>query len=287
MKDKFMKNRKVKIGAAILGILLVITISATFVFRNNKKNLATNPKAMDNVKSGDSKKDEKSNDNIIKNDNEEIKNDKDLNDKEKEEEKGDESSNSTNNDTSDKEGNKDKSEKNGNSLVENNNVEESGNVGQSVGNNGDSSGSSQEEKPASKPEVKPEPTTKYVTISITCNTVLNNLDKLDEGKKSIIPSNGVILATQKVEIKDGDTVFDVLSRETRKQRIHMDFVESPVYKSVYIRGINNLYEFDAGDLSGWKYSVNGIYPNVGCSNYNVKSGDVIEWKYTCDLGNDL
>ena len=146
---------------------------------------------------------------------------------------------------------------------------------------------SQESKPEIKPESNQEPVSKYVTISITCHTILNNLDKVSDNKKEIIPSNGVILSQKQVEINDGDTVFDVLLRETRKQRIHMDFVESPVYGSAYIKGINNIYEFDAGELSGWMYSVNGVFPNYGCSIYNLNDGDVIQWMYTCDLGKDL
>lgn len=42
-----------------------------------------------------------------------------------------------------------------------------------------------------------------------------------------------------------------------------------------------------GSLSGWMYNVNGWYPNYGCSRYQVKDGDVVEWRYTCDLGYDL
>lgn len=139
------------------------------------------------------------------------------------------------------------------------------------------------EKPAPKPELAAQ----YVTLSITCNTLLDNMDKVDDSKKGIIPSNGVILGEQKVEIKEGESVFEVLLRVTREKRIHLDFVESPVYNSAYIRGIQNLYEFDGGDLSGWMYSVNGVFPNKGCSRINVKNGDRIEWKYTCDLGKDL
>lgn len=270
-----MNNKKVKIGAIIVGVLLVVTIFTNLTLSNNKKDLAMKPKVEDNTKSNESSKNEKSDGNNVKRENEKEEIDKDLKDKE---ENQDKTSDSFNNDTS----NKKENETSGGNESQG----ESAKVAGGTGETGEKESAS-ESTPEPKPEVKPEPTTKYVTISITCNTVLNNLDKLDEGKKSIIPSNGVILATQKVEIKDGDTVFDVLSRETRKQRIHMDFVESPAYKSVYIRGINNLYEFDAGDLSGWKYSVNGVFPNVGCSNYQVKSGDVIEWKYTCDLGNDL
>ena len=55
----------------------------------------------------------------------------------------------------------------------------------------------------------------------------------------------------------------------------------------YVEGIHNLYEFDCGALSGWMYKVNGWYPNYGSSRYQLKDGDVVEWRFTCDLGNDI
>ena len=62
---------------------------------------------------------------------------------------------------------------------------------------------------------------------------------------------------------------------------------TPIYNSAYVEGIHNLYEFDCGALSGWMYKVNGWYPNYGCSRYQMKDGDVVEWRFTCDLGNDI
>ena len=56
---------------------------------------------------------------------------------------------------------------------------------------------------------------------------------------------------------------------------------------VYISGINYLYEFDFGDLSGWMYRVNDTAPSVGCGEYHLSDGDFIEWLYTTDIGNDL
>ena len=67
----------------------------------------------------------------------------------------------------------------------------------------------------------------------------------------------------------------------------MDCVYSANYGSVYVQGINHLYEFSCGELSGWMYKVNGVFPNYGCSKYVLKNGDKIEWVYTCDLGRDV
>lgn len=125
------------------------------------------------------------------------------------------------------------------------------------------------------------------TISINCKTILNNMDSLKANKVSIVPSDGWILKPVNVELGNEDTVFDVLLATTKKYGIHMEYSKSPVYDSIYIEGIANLYEFDCGDLSGWMYKVNGSIPDYGCSLYTLKTGDTIEWVYTCDLGKDM
>jgi len=125
------------------------------------------------------------------------------------------------------------------------------------------------------------------TFLINCNTILDNLDKFNKAKTDILPSGGVIYKKKTVTFYAGESVFDVLLRETQANKIHMEFVNTPMYNSAYIEGIANLYEFDCGELSGWMYNVNGWYPNYGCSRYEIKEGDTIEWRYTCDLGRDL
>lgn len=143
-------------------------------------------------------------------------------------------------------------------------------------------------KPAEPEQKEPEqPLIQYCILSVDCKTILDNMDQLKSNKVSQVPSDGVIFKARKVIFYEGETVFDVLSREMKKNRIHMEFRATPMYNSNYIEGIHNLYEFDCGDLSGWMYEVNGWYPNYGCSRYVVKEGDVIQWRYTCDLGRDL
>ena len=72
-----------------------------------------------------------------------------------------------------------------------------------------------------------------------------------------------------MEFTEGESVFDVLKRVCRENKIHMEFSETPVYQSAYIEGIGNLYEFDCGEGSGWMYRVNGEFPNYGCSRYTA------------------
>ncbi|MDR0852339.1 MAG: DUF4430 domain-containing protein [Clostridiales Family XIII bacterium] len=127
------------------------------------------------------------------------------------------------------------------------------------------------------------------TLYIECGKILdpNNIGNLNPAKTGIVPGDGVILSSRTVSFTEGESVFDVLARETRNNGIHMEFVDTPIYNSAYIEGIANLYEFDCGELSGWVYSVNGWFPNYGSSRYQLQDGDTIEWHYSCDLGRDF
>ena len=125
------------------------------------------------------------------------------------------------------------------------------------------------------------------TFSIECSTILNNLEMLDPEKLEMVPTGGVILSKTTVTFYEGESVFDVLQRVCQEKGIHMEAAWTPIYNSAYVEGIHNLYEFDCGALSGWMYKVNGWYPNYGSSRYQLKDGDTVEWRYTCDLGNDV
>ena len=125
------------------------------------------------------------------------------------------------------------------------------------------------------------------TLSISCATILDNMDLCNKEKRELVPEDGWILKPLTVTFYEGESVFNVLQRTCKQQKIHMEFSNTPVYNSAYIEGINNLYEFDVGNTSGWMYKVNGWFPNYGCSRYQLKDGDVIEWVYTCDLGKDV
>jgi len=147
------------------------------------------------------------------------------------------------------------------------------------------------------PEGKPAPvepqaavindTTCTCTLSVRCDTILDNMEYLDKEKAELVPEDGVIFPAAEVTFQEGESVFDILQRELKKNKVHLEFRNTPMYNSAYIEGINNLYEFDVGELSGWMYKVNGWFPNYGASRYQLQDGDVVEWVYTCDLGRDV
>lgn len=135
------------------------------------------------------------------------------------------------------------------------------------------------------------PESKTVTIAIRCDTVLENWDALDPALRSeeYVPSDGVILPPTTYVLREGDTVFDLLERTARYNRIQLEYqgADQNVLGTAYIQGINYLYEFSCGSTSGWVYAVNGVFPSRGCSEYLLSDGDEIVWYYTCDLGRDV
>jgi len=125
-----------------------------------------------------------------------------------------------------------------------------------------------------------------VALIVRADILLDNMHLLDREKHELVPADGVIFPEATVKAFEGESVFDVLRREMRQAGIHMAFRITPILNSAYIEAINNLYEFDAGDLSGWLYMVNGEFPGVGASQHILAPGDVIEWVFTLDLGRD-
>ena len=79
--------------------------------------------------------------------------------------------------------------------------------------------------------------TKYTCIiSISCETILDNIDKCVESKKALVPEDGIILPATEVTFSDGESVYDVLQRVCKANKIHMESSFTPVYNSAYIEG---------------------------------------------------
>ena len=69
------------------------------------------------------------------------------------------------------------------------------------------------------------PQSETVFISIRCDTVLQNYDELDKALQSdkYVPQNGVILPETEYVLRPGDTVFDILDRAVRYNKIQMEY----------------------------------------------------------------
>lgn len=123
-----------------------------------------------------------------------------------------------------------------------------------------------------------------VTISISCVTLLNHLD-VYEGDANAIPKGGEILPAVSVELYENDTAYTLLKRVCREKNIEVDGEWDA--DSAYITQIGSVSEFTAGPLSAWLFTVNGTIPDVDSQSHPLEDGDVVEWHYTCDFGNDI
>lgn len=140
---------------------------------------------------------------------------------------------------------------------------------------------------------------KYCTVRIECNTIYDNIGKLKSGKQGFLPSSGVILDNVQVEIKGGESAFDAIKKACeenvctnnckycKQSGVQIEYTYTPAFNNYYIEGIHQIYEKDCGTQSGWMYSVNGAFPDVGSSSYTVSEGDTIVFAFTCNMGEDI
>lgn len=116
-----------------------------------------------------------------------------------------------------------------------------------------------------------------VTMAIRCDKAIGLADH--------VPSDGVLLEETEFPICEGDTAYDLLVRAVRERGMLLQ-ADGPS-GGKYVRGIENIGEFDFGDLSGWVYLINGEQASVSCSALKLKPDDRLEWVYTLELGADV
>lgn len=114
---------------------------------------------------------------------------------------------------------------------------------------------------------------------ITCSNGGGSTNPSGETNKqtitiSVKTHNSTILSTQTLEIAEDATALSAL----------LDVLGSRVEigSDGYIAAIDGLAEFDHGPTSGWKYSVNGYFPNIGADSYGLSNGDQLEWVYVTE-----
>ena len=122
-------------------------------------------------------------------------------------------------------------------------------------------------------------------------TVTMSVEKLTvDGKYVVEP--------QQFVIDNGWNAARALSSFLRSEGIGMESSGS-LTSSFYLSAVRDYDQPDTwlrekayGEYSGWMYSVNNYYPNVGASDRVLLEDDVIRWQYTCaetmdEIGADL
>lgn len=136
-------------------------------------------------------------------------------------------------------------------------------------------------------------------VEIDCRNAKKNLSSLKKGKANFVPKNGYILQKTAVNLPKGSTAFDALKKACKenvctdnckyckKNGIQLESSFTPAYQSYYVEGIHQLYEKDCGSLSGWMFSVDGVFPDVSSSVFELKGNETISFVYTASMGDDI
>jgi len=126
-----------------------------------------------------------------------------------------------------------------------------------------------------------EPVAVICTIAIDCSSISGNGILSAAGKPWLEPyaANPSILSPVEIKVNDANGDGRVGVDEAVKQACNTYGIQYEFKGGSYLKGMNYLYEFDAGKNSGWMYSVNGINPNKGCNSYYLNGGEDILWYY--------
>ena len=112
-----------------------------------------------------------------------------------------------------------------------------------------------------------------VSLSIMCGT----LESVDKDLMDKVSTDGEILKKTEFMITPGMTVLDVLKASG------VDFVEN----GGMVSEINGLGSGQAGEMSGWLFTINDEFPMDAVDQLTLNEGDEILFAYTCDGGEDL
>lgn len=119
----------------------------------------------------------------------------------------------------------------------------------------------------------------HVTFSVDCKTAVEKGSRIAQAAAP----DGVMYSPAVMKLEKGATVYDALMNSGLVVKAD----SSPF--GVYVSSIQSLREKDpdCGGKSGWLFIVNGVVSGTSCSNYVLKDGDTVQWRYTCDMGKDL
>ena len=101
-----------------------------------------------------------------------------------------------------------------------------------------------------------------------------------------------VIASSFISVRDGAVVFfegefNIEPGETAYSLLHRTGLDIES-RAGYIVSINGLAEFDYGPLSGWMFRINnGSFPPFAASEILLQDGDIVEWLYTHNLGEDI
>lgn len=123
----------------------------------------------------------------------------------------------------------------------------------------------------------------HVKFIIDAANAYNN-ESLDPDIKEKL-NDGIILNAEYLELSRDCTAGDATKLACQ---IHSIVLDSEVSSyGLFVKGISGVENGMFGDMSYWLFKVNGETPEVGADYVILNDGDLVEWVYTCNGGEDL
>ena len=122
-----------------------------------------------------------------------------------------------------------------------------------------------------------------ISLTIDATRAYNNAS-LPQNIKDGLQNEGRLITNAMLTLSEGKTVSETFSL---LRTYDIVIASESGAAGTFVTSIQGLENGACGAASGWLFRVNGEFPNKGCSDYELNDGDVIEWVYTCDLGQDI
>lgn len=115
-------------------------------------------------------------------------------------------------------------------------------------------------------------------VNTTPQTV--NQTEIKEVKASLMLDygDGTIATYNDIELGEDITVFGLLKEVTSENNLEFSYNDKWQEMGIFIESINNVRNDTAAD-QWWHYWVNNHYAQVAADKYELKDGDIVEWKF--------
>ena len=112
-----------------------------------------------------------------------------------------------------------------------------------------------------------------------------NVNKKSEVQEQVIKvnlmidfGNGQVQTFNDVALAENPSVFDLLKKVTTENNLEFSSKDYGKDLGMLVESINNVANSQKANRF-WHYWVNNVYAEIGASNYHLKTGDIVEWKY--------
>ncbi len=115
------------------------------------------------------------------------------------------------------------------------------------------------------------------TVAVSCQNVWENADLVDQATLDLLPEDGWMLRETALTVPEGTTVLEALQWSAQETELRV-VTSGP---TALVERVGDLANGDAGEGSGWTYTVNGETISESAAVQTVSEGDQVVWSFAC------